>query len=183
MGEHDAQGSDNPEHDAEQIGEGQSQGEWLTLAEAAERLGISIYTVRRQAKRGELKARQVATRHGLAWQVSLGNLPGVAPTVSSTPNQAAESHIVPELLYLIERLQADYRASAERHQQQVMELSGRLGFMQAELQQAREQLALMAPKEEPPGNLSRRMTGFPAPEPEAAPGPAQKPWWRFWDRR
>ena len=66
------------------------------------------------------------------------------------PAQPAESHLVTELLYLIERLQADYRAADARHEQTVMELSGRIGYLQAELQQTREQLALAAREMAPP---------------------------------
>ena len=77
------------------------------------------------------------------------------------PAQPAESHLVTELLYLIERLQADYRAAAERHEQTVMELSGRIGYLQAELAGARERiLALEAPKTAPrPPRTVRRFLG------------------------
>jgi excisionase family DNA binding protein len=139
------------------------QNGWLTLAEAADRLGISIYTIRRQVKRGELKAEQVATRHGLAWRVSLSNLPGVAPTLSSEPNQVAQGQGL-DSLKLLEML--------DERDRTIMELSGRLGFLQAELQQRDEQLkALQAPHAEP--------------TPESPPGTAapaedrpRASWWR-----
>lgn len=117
------------------------QDGWLTLAEAADRLGVWIYTIRRQVKRGELKAEQVATRHGLAWRVSLSNLPGVEPTLSSEPNQGAQGQGVDSIRLL---------AMLDERDRTIMELSGRLGFLQAELQQRDEQLkALQAPQPEP----------------------------------
>ena len=61
----------------------------------------------------------------------------------------------------------------ERQQQTIMELSGRVGFCQAQVEQFREQLALEAPKPEP-------IAVEPTPEPEAAPEGEAKPWWKFW---
>ena len=70
---------------------------WLTLAEAARRAGCSIDTLLRRLKRGELEARQVPTRHGLAWQVRLGEL----PTVGNDPMQPAQPVETAELVRLV----------------------------------------------------------------------------------
>jgi hypothetical protein len=136
---------------------------WLTLAQAAGKLGISIYTVRRQVKRGELEAQQVATRHGLTWLVRVGELPGDLPTVSNEPEQVAQALDTRELLRML-----------DQRDQTIMELAGRVGFLQAELRTAREQLALLPPAE--PAEVAPTAT----PEPEATPGAAQRAWWRFW---
>jgi hypothetical protein len=58
----------------------------------------------------------------------------------------------------------------EKLTQQNLELAGRVGYLQAELQQAREQLALAAPK----------MASEAGPDPEAISRPATRAWWRFW---
>jgi excisionase family DNA binding protein len=50
-------------------------GAWLTLGEAAAYLGVSIYTVRRRLKRGELAGRRVRTDHGDIWEVRLTTAP------------------------------------------------------------------------------------------------------------
>jgi hypothetical protein len=42
---------------------------WLTLAEAADSLGISVHAVRRRARSGRLVARQIPTDRGPAWRV------------------------------------------------------------------------------------------------------------------
>jgi hypothetical protein len=134
---------------------------WVTLAEAARRDGVSIDTVRRRMKRGELEARQVPTRHGLAWQVRLGELQGGVPTVGEPPMQPAQGVDSTELVRLV-----------RDQQQTIMELSGRVGYLQAELTQARERiLALEAPKAEP-------VAVEPVAATEAVPEPATRPWWR-----
>ena len=141
---------------AEEIPEQDAANGWLTLAEAARRVGCSIDTVRRRLKRGELESRQVAARHGLAWQVRLSGL----QTVGGDPAQPAQSPGVAELV----RLVGD-------QQQTILELSGRCGFLQAQVQQLRA--ALEAPK-------AAEMAQEPTPDHEAAPEPVTRPWWRFW---
>ena len=61
-------------------------GTWVTVAEAAPMLGVSIDTVRRRLKRGELQARLVHTQHGPTWEVCLGIMQGDAPTGGSAPS-------------------------------------------------------------------------------------------------
>ena len=56
---------------------------WVTLAEAAGLLGVSVDTVYRRLRKGALEARQVPTQHGPAWMVRLGETPTVMPTVGS----------------------------------------------------------------------------------------------------
>ena len=62
----------------------------------------------------------------------------------------------------------------------IMELSGRLGFLQAELQQRDETIrALLAPKEEPA--LLGSPSGYSNParrERRAAPAPPRRPWYQ-----
>jgi hypothetical protein len=109
--------------------------EWLTLADASARLGISVDTLRRRIQRGEVEHRLEPTAHGPAYRVSLG----VLQTIDSEPRQPAQGVDTVELLHLVERQQTT-----------IMELSGRLGFLQAELQQRDAViLALLAPQPEP----------------------------------
>ena len=42
---------------------------WYTLAEAAPVLGVSVDTVRRRLKWGQIEGRQVQTQHGPTWEV------------------------------------------------------------------------------------------------------------------
>ena len=164
---------------------------WVTIAEAAPILGCSVDTVRRRLKRGELEARQVHTQHGPTWEVCLGNVRGDMPTVGSTPRQAAGSAdgaAILEALRLVGRLQEENRT-----------LAGQVGYLQAQLDQAREQLrALEAPKTheshedvnltaqapEPPTTTPPDPPSEPVPVPTPAPIPpgpkGDGPWWRRW---
>jgi len=127
--------------------------EWVTIAEAAKRLGLSADRVRRRLKAGDFEARQVTTRYGPTWEIRLGDLTqqdshaaGMAPTVR--PRVAGPSKVGPTL--------AEDEAAAEetpaavelvrlvRHQQdQLTQLAGQVGFLQAQLQQAQETLKLL----------------------------------------
>ena len=69
-------------------------------------------------------------------------------------------------------------ALVDKLTQQNLELAGRLGFYQAQLQQAQEQIkALQAPKEPiaPPPPAGAIFRPLPA-----DPAPPRRPWWRFW---
>lgn len=73
---------------------------------------------------------------------------------------------------------AHWAALVDKLTQQNLEMAGRLGYLQAELAQAREQIkALQAPKEPiaPPPPVGAIFRPLPA-EPE----PPRRPWWRFW---
>ena len=152
--------------------DGSTDHGWATLAKAATLLGVSVYTVRRRMKRGELQAKQVLTKHGLAWHVRLSDLPGVAPMGAEELRQDAQGPAMVELIRVVERLQEENR-----------NLAGQLGYYQAKLQQAEETIrALAAPRESPvdapesrPGGPERAESGRMVPESTPAPS---GPWWR-----
>jgi excisionase family DNA binding protein len=124
----------------------QDTAEGLRLTEAAAQLGVSTDTVRRRIQRGDLSARQLDTKFGPAWRVLLGSAPVPANGLHGNPSPLTDGlhggttvgRSVVELVALVDKLQ-----------QQNLELAGRLGFLQAELQQRDEQLkALQAPQPE-----------------------------------
>jgi len=138
-------------------------GEWLSLKAAAQRLHLSEKTLRRRVKAAVVEARQVATQHGQAWEVWVDD--GI-PESSRVDGQGSQPVHGPELLEALHLV--------ERQQQTIMELAGRVGFLQSELGQARDRiLALEAPKPEP-------VTVEPTPVVEATPAPATRRWWRRW---
>jgi excisionase family DNA binding protein len=151
----------------------QDDGE-LTLAQAAEVLGVSVDTIRRRVRRGELQARQVPTQHGPAWRVSLGT----GPTVGSPPTHAPLGDLVAMLRELTER--------AERNAAAAALWQGRAQVLEAELAQAREQLRALpagspAPPPHVPQDAPQRESGTPTPEPVQEPArPRHRPWWRLW---
>src|SRR5438128_398132 len=59
-------------------------GEWLPLLEAASVLGVSIDTMRRRIKRGEVEAQQVPTPKGPAWRVLVDVPKPAEPPASPT---------------------------------------------------------------------------------------------------
>jgi hypothetical protein len=148
------------------------EGEWLTLGEAAPRLGISVDALRRRLKRGQLTGRQIVTRYGPTWQVLLpnpGDPPTVTPTVAPALNDAptlaptvadGEGAGLADLVQLLRELREENRT-----------LAGQLGYVQAQLEQSRERVrALEAPKVEQ--NEPERQ--------DQPPEPPRRPWWWFW---
>ena len=113
-------------HDAaEHAAQEPAAGTWLTIAEAAAALGVSVDTVRRRLKRGELQAQQMLTERGPVWRVAIEGMHSVPSTPGSnghsTPSTPAEHAMHdpqqrPELLKaleLLERSQTEVVAKAE----------------------------------------------------------------------
>jgi hypothetical protein len=139
----------------------ESLDEWVTIAEAAKRLGLSPDRVRRRLKAGEFEARRVDSRYGPTWEIRLCGLPpgdssshGVIPTAA--PRVVTGPRVAPTLA--ADGAADDGPAAVElvhlvRHQQdQLTQLAGQVGFLQAQLQQAQETIKLLqAPPEETAG--------------------------------
>lgn len=127
--------------------------EWMTIAEAAKRLGVSADRVRRRLKAGEFEARQVASRYGPTWEIHLGDLtqpdspsprvtPTVAPRVTNIPRVAPT--LAPDELPDDEGTATVELVRLVRHQQdQLTQLAGQVGFLQAQLQQAQETIKFL----------------------------------------
>jgi hypothetical protein len=129
---------------------------WLTLAQASQATGLTVDTIRRRLKRGELVGRKVATAYGPAWQVSLnGHTEGVGEPAGDTvavttpsPEQPSQGVVTDaregvgllEALRLVEKLQEENR-----------NLAGQVGYYQAQIEQLRDMIKMLeAPKERPP---------------------------------
>jgi excisionase family DNA binding protein len=167
----------------------------VSTEQAARALGVTVLTVRRRIRRGELTAVQVRGRFGKEWLVDLGehgaalsngapqhdparsNSTGqrdAAPSAGDAQHGAGPDGAVPALVELV----AGLTARTERLETERAELYGRLGYMQAQLAAKDEQIkALQAPKEPiaPPPPAGAIFSPLPA-EPE----PPRRPWWRFW---
>jgi excisionase family DNA binding protein len=117
----------------------------VTVPEAARLLGISERAVRWQIQAGKLEA----TRQGRAWTVQLpantavasGNESGNAEATAVVNDPESGSAAVAELARQFEERSSDVREKDRI----IMELAGQVGYLQAELAQAREQLLLAAP--------------------------------------
>jgi hypothetical protein len=157
---------------------------WLSLREAARTLGISEKSVRRRIQAGTLRGRRVDGPYGPAWHILVsgnGHSPrtldsGTAEGAWSQPSTVDGTVEDPGQSALLEALRI-----IEKLNQQVLELSGRCGYLQAELSQAREQLALMAPKtDSPPGEPVVSVDAPPVESISPDVMLSQRPWWRFW---
>ncbi len=156
----------------------------LSIEEATQHYNLSERTIRRYIKQGRLEAFRRPTTRGFEWRVQPGQalandahndghlvitiasnddqqMVNVSPAVDTVPEP--QSEVAMRALELADRLQRENAALVQRNEQ----LAGQLGFVQAKLQDAEEQIRLLsAPKEEPE----------PAPkEPEL---PQRQPWWR-----
>ena len=103
------------------------QQEWLTLSEAAERLGISVQTARRWARDGKLPAEQQAGPRGPEYRVRAD----VLPTLPAAPLPSADAV---ELAASLESLRAEVRAAT--HDQAAREAA-----LRVELDKTRTELA------------------------------------------
>jgi excisionase family DNA binding protein len=152
----------------------------LTIDEAAARLGLSVTTVRRRIKQKKLRATLVAGDHGPEYRVQVE--PGQVATVASEhgrddgqddqPSLRIDQPAVSSLVALVDRLTTEN----SRLQDERAELFGRLGYFQAQLEQAQATIkALEAPKEPEPTPVTPCWPEEPAPA-----DPSPRPWWRFW---
>ena len=155
---------------------------WVPLAEAARELQVSVDTLRRRLRKGELVGEQRPTPQGFVWWVCiddaayLGSAPGPhAAHLGTSPTQHAYAPApgVVELVQLVSKLQADVVAKAEA----AAMWQARAEVLASQLEQA--QRALEAPKEPDP---SPGFTGSPPANGtvEVAQEPPKRKRWRWW---
>jgi hypothetical protein len=128
--------------------------ELVTLPEAAQRLGVSVDTVKRRLRRGELRGQHVPRPQGYTWLVELpdSQMGGMADcTASST---AALDSATIEVLNLREML-AMTQSQIATQKEELLSKNKQIEQLHILLQQA--QAALPAPKD-------------------------TRPWWQFWRR-
>src|SRR5215211_2988760 len=110
-------------------------GEWLTLSEAARRLGVSKQTVRRRLKQDALEGRQVDTPFGPTWQVHVPILSegvrreGTNGYGQTHPHEQGDGDLSdggPAII--LEHLRV-----ISRQQDQLLQLAGRIGWLEAQL--------------------------------------------------
>ena len=153
-------------------------GDGLPLAAAAARLGIAERTLREWIKQGKVTAKKVVGPNGYAaYRVFLDTPP---PVAAESPPLADIVYPPPaaDLLPLADM--TPLATTIEKLTQQILELSGRCGFLQAQLQAAeRRILELEAPKE-----AVRGAANHPTPSENGAEAGSERyprrPWWRFW---
>ena len=109
----------------------------LTLAEYANLAGLSVKTVRRKVRRGEIPAQLIAGPHGPEYRIGQGKLgvsqPNGYPTVlERVPTEGS----LPAFLDRLDTMMG----VVDKLSRENMELAGRLGFYQSEIQHLKAQL-------------------------------------------
>jgi hypothetical protein len=91
--------------------------EYVSIQEAAERLGVSADTVRRRVKRGELQGEREKTPQGFVWRVELpaAETPPEAPgALQTTPGEAIELELLRERIDELKEERDAWREQALR---------------------------------------------------------------------
>ena len=130
----------------------------VSVQEAASTLGCSEKTVRRRIKAGTLSAYQLPTSQGYEWRVHVNGATDQSPSLSADQLASQSDQLPGESVHVDDlpdtssaRLSPHSNAAGnepllkalglvERLQRENMELAGRVGFLQAKLQTAEEQL-------------------------------------------
>ena len=146
---------------------GRAPTDTLSVTEAAVLLGVSERTVWRRIKAGKLPTVETADGVRVRLPADDRQVTDTTSVVTDTPTDsdrhATDTPSGPEVLALVQLV--------DRLQRENQQLAGQLGFVQAKLQDAEEQIRLlMAPQDEAPKE--------PAVVPGDAPAPVKTPWWR-----
>jgi hypothetical protein len=151
----------------------ETQGEWLTIPVAALRLNVSVESLRRRLKRGELRGRRVSGQSGQRWEVFLGGAdeppPGPRPEGTRPARAARAGRSAVDDAQLLRLMRALLAENGELGQRigrlndERAELYGRCGYLQGQLAAAQAQIrALEAPRAA-----------------AAAEETERRPWWRL----
>lgn len=89
----------------------------MTMAQAAKRLGVSVDTIRRRVRSGELEAHKESTPQGFRWLVVLPSDAGArAARAADVTGVAGEADVLREMVGLLrEQLDARTREVQELH--------------------------------------------------------------------
>jgi len=172
---------------------GSSEEGWLTLPEAATKLGIAVITLRRRLKEGAYEAKQVPGSHGPQWMIRLINEGPVPTKVMVAAHQVDQASDQPEQGQTNQAEQADEGESDQADkadqgagdqgaivealklirelQVENRSLAGQVGFLQAQLIQSQGQL----------GQAQDTIKALEAPKAEEQE--QTLPWWRGWWHR
>ena len=136
----------------------------VTMAEAARRLDVTVETVKRRLRRGELQGQKQPRPQGFTWLIEMpedkgdqDSTPSVTP--SDTPTSNAEIHRLEDMISLLQKELDITREELEHqrsmYQSELVSKNKQIEQLHVLLQQA--QAALPAPRD-------------------------NRPWWRFWRR-
>jgi len=154
---------------------------FLSAEDAAAVCGVSPKTVRRWVKSGKLTAAKRGRSFRIAAEAIQPFIGQDIAQVADTQDTGQGTQPIADSAHTGQAIDvARLLDMLNERDRTVMELAGRVGYLQSELHQAREQLALMAPKEEHRASPVEAVASEPTSESETVPVPTVKPWWRFW---
>ena len=173
----------------------------VSIVEAARLLGISVASVRRRIRNGELRAVRVERAQGYTYRVTLPMVAGdqcdhvslkkVVGGFDHVPVRDQEDMSAEILAGFLQDALADVRrahARIEVLERERFELAGRLGYFQSEIEHLRAQLQaaetrileLEAPKNSAPAEISNHPTNFENAADSGSQEVSPRPWWQFW---
>ena len=154
--------------------------EEVDIKTAAQRLGITQEGVRKRIQRGLLKAEKIDNR----WLVALpAQLEEVQDRLESALYMVGEQLEEGSNLHGtgLERVVQSFLEKLERAHRENLELAGRVGFLQAKLQDAEEEIRMLRAPAQPP---VPEPANHPPPSENGADSGSQKvssrAWWQFW---
>ena len=113
--------------------------ELLTIAEAAQRLGVSIDTVHRRLKRGQLSGHQHTTPQGFTWLIEIPVAPRDSEsTPADAPAIAGDTHRLEQMVSMLQAQVDAHQLQLETKDQQIKELHVLLQQAQAALPAPRD---------------------------------------------
>jgi hypothetical protein len=122
-----AQADQPPENSTAQAPE-ESPIQAVTIPQAAQALGISVVTVRRRLKRGELRGQKVPTVAGFEWRILVPSaLVDASAGAASSPPEQGPTHPGDEgadqrLIAALQAQLAEYRTELDARRREVQEL-------------------------------------------------------------
>lgn len=166
--------------------------EWLDLPSAAARLSISVDTLRRKLRNGSITGRKAETSSGWRWEVLVrdgtavgSEHPAVDIPLGSEPPAVGTGVSIgvdttsPAVGTALDPAATDRLIDLVKEQQQtIMELAGRVGFYQAQVQAMQERIALLTAPIAPPAPEDDAGGADLPPAPEPPPASPRRPWWR-----
>jgi hypothetical protein len=152
---------------------------WVDVREAAEILGISIYTVKRRAKSGELTSRQEKTATGFKWFVEVDDLQ--TESQSETPKNG---HVQNGELLRLEQFVAELQKDKALLWEEVEARRREVAELHILLQRAQEQVKLLGPLQQ---DLHDAVAGLQQSSADATAAavaePTRRKWWKVWEAR
>lgn len=141
---------------------------WVDVNEASLVLGVSVDTIKRRARRGEIPAKQEKTKSGFKWFIEIES---ESVGQSEAPTEAHKGQgEVEALKLLVSELQKDKQLLWDEVEARRREI-GELHVLLQEAQ--RQNYRALLPGQEDAGAIAGAMA-------DAVAAPRQRRWWRFW---